>query len=245
MTTPSTSPHFDLNSFLRLQQNYIANLNGQSQTGAITNLNTQLTNLYNNAQGSVLDANATLLNQNQVNNILETENQRLLAKKQNIDLATQGQERMIQLNQNYQLRYAVYTKMIMTIVLVLFLCILIGQMETYITIIPAAVYMLFYVIAITGGMIYLYILYTNLSRRNPMDYNEIMIPPPLNVGQNTGTPSNASGVNPNLTAELGSYYGCIGQNCCASGLSWSPLTGCSLTPAAVTSSNSSSTTTPS
>lgn len=211
----------------------MSQLNGQSENGAIVNLNGQLNQLYNNVQGSQVGADATLLKQNEVNSILEAEQSRLLEKKQNIDTAIQGQQRMIELNQNYQMRYAVYTRMLMVVVLLLFVCYVLSILSTWLTIIPSAIYTLLYIIVITGCLVYLYILYAGLKQRNPVNYNEVLVPPPLNVGApGPGASTNASGVSAAYTSEFGSYYGCIGQNCCAPGIAWSPLTGCALTPAA-------------
>jgi hypothetical protein len=229
MTTPSTSPHFDLTSFLNLQKNYTADLNGSSQTGAITSLSNNLKQIFDNSQASQIGANATILKQNEVNSILESENQRLLDKKQNIDTAIQGQKRMIKINENYQMRYAAYTRMLMVFVLMVFLCIVVKIMAKYVTIIPEAVYILFYIIIITVCLVIIFIQFLSLKSRDPADYNTIMMSPPLNVG-GSPTATNQSGVSSDYTNQFGDYYNCVGQNCCAKGIKWSPLTGCALTP---------------
>jgi hypothetical protein len=233
MTTPSTSPHFDLTQFLNLQKNYTADLNGSSQTGAITNLSNNLKQLYDNSLVSQIGANATVLKQNEINNILESENQRLLDKKQNIDTAIQGQKRMIKINENYQMRYKAYTRMLMVFVLMVFLCIIVKIMSKYVTIIPEAIYIVFYILIITICLVVIFIQYLSLSSRDPTDYDVIMMTPPLNVG-NSPIASNPSGVGNEYTKQFGDFYNCVGQNCCAKGIKWSPLTGCALSPSPAT-----------
>ena len=232
----SIAPHFDLSSLLKLQKNYAMNLDGINVTGAdgkdpaISQLNNALGKINTDFQSSQIAANATLLNQNTVNDILNTENDRLMAKKANIDIAAQGQQRMINLNNNYQKRYAVYSKILMVIVGFVAAIVILNFLSTYLTIIPQSIFILLYIVLITGGLIYIIMLYSTLASRNPMNYDEIMLPNPTNVGDKVlgATPTNASGVGADYTDEFGPFYNCLGQQCCAPGLVWSNKQGCSL-----------------
>ena len=143
---------------------------------------------------------------------------------------------MIKMNDNYKMRYAAYTQIIMLFVLMIVLCIGIKFLSKYVTIIPDAIYILCYIIIIIVCLVVIFIKYLSLSSRDPSDYNMIMMSPPINVGAPPPGSVSASGVSSMYTSAFGSYYGCIGQNCCAKGLSWSPVTGCSLTPAGTPSS---------
>ena len=232
----SVAPHFDLTSLLNLQKNYAMNLDGinisgaEGQDPAITTLNDKLKTINVDVQSSQTAASKTLLNQNTVNDILNTENERLLAKKANIEIAAQGQQRMINLNNNYQKRYAVYSKILMVIVGIVVVIILLNFLSTYLTIIPQSIYILLYIVIITGSLIYIITLYSILVSRNPMNYDEVMLPQPTNVGDKVlgATPTNASGVSADYTNTFGPYYNCLGQQCCAPGLVWSYQQGCSL-----------------
>jgi hypothetical protein len=232
----SVAPHFDLSSLLNLQKNYAMNLDGINVSGAegedsaITKLNKKLGVLNDDINGSKIKADATLLKQDAVNDILNTENERLLAKKRNIDVAAQGQQRMINLNNNYQKRYAVYSKIFMVIVGFIAVILLLNFLSTYFTIIPRSIYILLYIVIVTGSLIYIIMLYSTLVSRNPMNYDEDMLPQPTNVGDKVlgATPTNDSGVSADYTNAFGPYYNCLGQQCCAPGLVWSYQQGCSL-----------------
>jgi len=234
--TKSVAPHFDLSSFLQLQKNYAMNLDGINVSGkgadpAIALLNDKLSNINKDVTNSQIAADKTLLNQNAVNDILNTENDRLLAKKRNIDIAAQGQQRMIALNNNYQKRYAVYSKILMVLVGFVAVIVLLNFLSTYFTIIPQSIYILLYIVIVVGSLVYIVMLYSTLMSRNPMNYDEIMVPKPHNVGDKVlgATPStNASGVSEDYTKAFGPYYNCLGQQCCAPGLVWSNEQGCSL-----------------
>ena len=236
VNSSNNGPHFDLSSFLKLQSNYAMNLAGINVSGAdgsdpaIKQLNATLSKVKNDVQDSQISANATLLNQNAINNMLNTENARLLAKKSNIDTAIQGQERMIKLNNNYQQRYSVYSRLLMIFVGLIVAIILLNFISSYLTIIPQSIFILIYIIIITTGLIYMITLYATLTTRNPMDYNEVMLPNPTNVGDKVlgATPTNASGVSEDYTKSMGKYYNCLGQECCAPGLIWSNDKGCYL-----------------
>jgi len=154
----------------------------------------------------------------------------LMAKKANIDVAAQGQQRMINLNNNYQKRYAVYSKIFMVIVGFIAVILLLNFLSTYFTIIPRSIYILLYIVIVTGSLIYIIMLYSTLVSRNPMNYDEVMLPQPTNVGDKVlgATPTNDSGVSADYTNAFGPYYNCLGQQCCAPGLVWSYQQGCSL-----------------
>lgn len=227
MSTSSTSPHFDLKSFLDVQKGYVTNYNDDTDAAAISNINSNLETISKTVKDSQIGANSTLLNQNTVNNILETESQRLIDKKKNIDLAVQGQKRMINLNENYKMRYAAYTHIVIVFVIMVILAITVTLMSQYFTFIPGAIYILLYIIIISYGLVHMYILYNGLSKRNPTNYNEIIISAP-DVGLGSPASANSSGVGDEYTNALGPFYNCVGQNCCSKGVIWSPVSGCSL-----------------
>ena len=57
------------------------------------------------------DRNVVISQQNNIDNILQQEKGRLLEKKTSVDLATQSQNRLITLNENYNKRMMEYLKM--------------------------------------------------------------------------------------------------------------------------------------
>ena len=69
-------------------------------------------NLYNGLNSTTLNTNDVLIKQKEMINIVNSEQKRLNEKKQSVDNALEGQQRLITLNNSYRLRYADYTKMI-------------------------------------------------------------------------------------------------------------------------------------
>lgn len=250
MATPMTSPHFDLNNMLSLQQKYALDLSeipidsstNTSSNNAISNLNQQLSGLYNNVSNSQAGSQAVIFKQKIVNDILETENSRLKAKKNNIDTAISGQKRMIELNNNYQKRYAAYTKMIIAIVIGIILYIFMDRLKILLPFIPSFIF--YFLVIVILGMIGLYVIlmYLDILNRDNMNFDEYMLPPPdlsgtpsatssgSGSGTDTGTPSAANAG----ALSLLDYSNCTAQSCCglaADGktqLSFSPTKGCYL-----------------
>ena len=65
-------------------------------------------------------------------NIIDDEKQRLNEKKQNVDNALSGQQRLITMNNSYRLRYTEYTKMIVIITIFFFSIALVSLAKKYI-----------------------------------------------------------------------------------------------------------------
>jgi ElaB/YqjD/DUF883 family membrane-anchored ribosome-binding protein len=120
---------------LDLQKNYaidlskmpLASTTTSSATNPIDTLKTNLNSLNTNLQGSQAASNSVIYKQKIINDILDTEKQRLDQKKTNIDTAISGQRRMVDLNHSYQKRYASYTKIMIAIVIGLVIFIFINK----------------------------------------------------------------------------------------------------------------------
>jgi hypothetical protein len=228
MSTPMTSPHFDLNNMLKLQQNYSVDLTkipidaatNSSNNNAVSNINNQLNSLYNNITSSQAASQAVLFKQKIVNDILDTESQRLKAKKANIDTAISGQKRMIVLNDNYQKRYGAYTKMAIAFVVGIIAYVFIDKLKVLLPFIPDFVYYILTIVVLGSIAIYIYVLYMDILKRDKMNYDEYTLAPPSTPATHIsadGTISGSGGAGSGAAGTPGSasnYENCIGPQCC-------------------------------
>jgi len=249
MTTPATltsSPHFDLNSMLNLQKFYAHDLTkikinpgpagDDANDNAIKGLTAKLNSMSTNVSDSQAQAHAVLFKQKIVNNILETESDRLDAKKANIDTAMQGQKRMIALNNNYQKRYAAYTKIMIAITVGLVIYIFMDRLMALMPFIPELVFYIIIIVILGGIIFYCYLVWIDVKRRELTNFDEIALPAPDLSGTPTASSSTTPSTTPSGAGGPGSktdYDGCVGQDCCgydAEGdpIPWSPTTGCSI-----------------
>jgi hypothetical protein len=244
MATPASAPHFDLNNMLKLQQNYAVDLTkipidaatNNSNNNAISNLNVGLNNLYNNVSSSQAASQSVLFKQKIVNDILDTESSRLNAKKANIDTAMSGQRRMIALNNNYQKRYAAYTKMMIAIVIGIVAYFFINSLMVLLPMIPQFVFYIILIILLGFIAIYVYLLYLDIARRDLMNFDEVRLASP-DVTNTDAITANGTGISPSAggvgKGSSANYAGCMGSDCCGvdqngKPIPYSDLTGCAI-----------------
>lgn len=245
MATPMTSPHFDLKNTLNVQQKYAvdltkmpidANMNSANDN-AIQNLNTQLAQLYNNVSNSQIGSNSVLYKQKIVNDILDKENARLQAKQTNINTAISGQKRIIALNNNYQKRYAAYTKMVIAIVVGLVLYIFIDKLRVLLPFIPEIVFYLIIIVILGSIIFYVYLLWIDIHKREPTNFDELALPAPDLSGAPSAADAAAAansatpGSGPSGSSGTVDYTNCKGADCCGydeygNKIPYSPSTGC-------------------
>lgn len=235
MTTPTSSPHFDLNGILNLQKNYALDLtkipidpntNSNNNT-AITNLTNKLNSMSANVTNSQAQAQAVLYKQKLVNDILDTEKHRLDAKKANIDTAMQGQKRMIALNNNYQKRYAAYTKIMIAITVGLVIYIFMDKLMALMPFIPEIVFYLIVIIILGSIIFYCYLVWIDIKRRELTNFDELALPAP----DLSGTPSADSGAGAGGATTGGDgtaksdrdYSNCAGGDCCGIDTTGKPI----------------------
>ena len=216
MSYVNPSSHFDLNSLLSLQNQYAIDLSGISDynvndTGKsyIQDLNNNLNNLNDTLNNSEVSSGTLLLKQGTINNILNTENQRLQDKKQNIDSARIGQQRLLQINDSYRKRQAAYIKVIIVIVVALLLILVLQFLSTNLTFIPEVIYYLLFIILISGTIIYVILLVYNINNRDPLNFDQL----------NLGRPKIGPTLVPICTDVLGKTE-CVGSSCCQTGTIW-------------------------
>lgn len=252
MATPSSSsattssPHFDLTGVLNLQKKYATDLTrikvdpntDNANSNAITNLTNQLNSMATNVVGSQTQAQAVLYKQKIVNDILETENNRLKDKEANVRTAMEGQKRMIALNNNYQKRYAAYTKIMIAITVGLVIYIFMDKLMALMPFIPELVFYIIIIVILGGIIFYCYLVWIDVKRRELTNFDEIALPAPdlsgtPSANANAGAMRTPSGTGTG-TGGSNSKVDCVGPDCCGYNTStgepipWNPDTGCSI-----------------
>lgn len=196
-------------------RNFGQNINDLSTT--LSDLNTALaTNTYTDA-----------LNQNTLaNNIINSEMDRIQTQQSILDNAQKGQQRILNLNDSYRKRYSQYLKMIVAIVIILVIVWVLQVLDTrFEGIIPSYLFDLLTVIIVSIGVIYCYLVYSDIGRHNPLNYDELNLATP----KNAAPPQTAGNAAPNSNestngGDLTASDGCSGQFCCGTGTKWDPVT---------------------
>lgn len=220
----SNNGYFDLSTIFNVQQNQVVDLsnsypnvdNASNIVVQVKDLQNRLSALSDEYDGANTASSAVLTQQNQMKSIVNTEYQRLLEKQALIDEAQQEQERKAFLNTTYRKKYAQYSKM--TIVFSVTLLVVIGLIiasRTF-TVFPQSVYSFLTACVIAGGIIYIIVLYADLSARDNIDYDEIVIPPPKIDG--SGNLVGASSTSKNNIWDA--FNKCKGSECCSPGTKW-------------------------
>ena len=216
--------YFDLSSIFDIQQNQIVDLSNSYVTGnapqlvlQVNELQKKLSSLSRDYDKANTSSDAIITEQNRMKAIVDTEHQRLLEKQTLIDSAQAEQERKALLNTTYRKKYAQYSKITIVVSMTLLGVIVITLLSRHITVFPQPVYSFITTCIIAIGIIYVIVLYADMSARDNINYDEIVIPPPkIDASGNLITSSSGSNA-PNIWK---AFKGCNGSQCCAPGTKW-------------------------
>jgi len=230
MSNTSNIPNFyvDLSGMFNIQKDFIKYNVGPNEPSLLAingNVSTGLNRLYNDYVTSNYTVNDTLERQQEMINIVKTEQDRLKMKKDEIDSAYTGKQRGIILNESYSLRYKQILKIILVIIVTLILFIIIIFISKRFPFLPAPIFELLSIIVVSSGIIIVYYLTVSLLSRSRVYYNELNLPPPGTVGNVTS--SSSSDYNKlfkDLTNQINANM-CVGSSCCAVGTYWDPGNG--------------------
>ena len=219
----SNNGYFDLSTIFDIQKNHVVDLSNSyphtdNASNIVSHVN-ELQNKLNSLSAQYDNANtasgAVLTEQRDMMDIVNTEHQRLLDKQAIIDEAQAEQERKALLNTTYRKKYAQYSKMTIVFCITLFGIILLTLASRYFTIFPQSLYSFLTACLIAIGIIYILVLYADLSVRDNINYDEIVIPPPkLDASGNLIGAGNAT---PSMWDALNK---CKGSECCSPGTKW-------------------------
>ena len=158
---------------------------------------------------------AVLTKQKQVNNILQTELDRLAIKKEQLDEAEKGQMRVLMMNESYRKRQAEYTKITIVVVFVFALVIVMRYMREIFNILPDAVYTLIHILLFAGVIIYSVIIFINVSSREKINFDRLDIPGPKTESKADFENRNSAAIKSGDLLGVSNSNLCKGAACCA------------------------------
>lgn len=172
--------------------------------------------VYNSLIGLRSFQENSLQKQNQVQSILDTENERLISKKNEVDKASENQQRIIYFNDNNRKINAAYIKIVIsvtvTLVVLWFLQIFNNAFNP-----PEYIMTILFITAAAIGVVISLNYYFIIKSRDNYNFDEIKKNPlPL---PSTEVPS--SGVSsPTIASASSSEDTCIGEECCYGDTKW-------------------------
>lgn len=217
--TPSSAPaptvSLPLAELLNVQQYYledlgkIASSSNQNVAGDLSAIKTKLTGLEKALQTANTSADKTLTHQDKIEDIIQTEHERLLSKKDEIDNVYYGKMRAVELNDNYRKRQTEYLRIIIATIIAILLFIgcnfiLPDPLLTIATII------IFGLLALYAGNIV-----WEMYKRDNMNMDKLDLPMPSEALDPNRALLDASGAAASTAGPV-----CVGNNCCAAGLRW-------------------------
>lgn len=146
-----------------------------------------------------------LSRQNDIKQIITTESDRLIQKKDTIDQAIITQNRIIYFNDNNRKRYAAYLRMLITLTVTLAIVWLIQLLRKHVEAIPDWILDILIIASISIGIIIIYTYFIDINERSNYNFDEINMEPPK---KNTDDKSNGGDLSKN-GGDL-----CVGQDCC-------------------------------
>ena len=216
----------DLNGLVALQKEYLKILenkeNDPTLTTKITQLQTELESAYASLETANVSSNNVLTHQEDVSDIVNTEKDRLLLKKQSIDNALVGKKRAIELNDSYQKKQAEYNKIKYAWVIALAISVILVISKKKFEFLPSFMFDLFTILVLFGASIYTISILIDVSRREKTNFNKLDLPDPA-----ARTAAELQSAAKAASKEEGgdllggmNLYGCVGSYCCSPGTKW-------------------------
>jgi hypothetical protein len=215
----SNPPLFDLTGVFQAQKNYVSNLPNRPDTdttvaNSLTKVQTNLDGLFNDFTNSSGTSAAILDHQTQMDNVVTTELDRLQKKKTNVDLAIEGQKRMVQLNDSYRKKYSYYVKVIILIIAFLVIFVALTMISSYLPFIPSYIFDIFYFLLTVTLVFTIYFIYLDIIWRDNMNFDELTFTPPnITDPAAVAAAQQQSSKLGNLLGTI-NVIGCVGNNCC-------------------------------
>lgn len=216
----------DLKGLVALQKNYLDILDNKQGDPEFTNKIDDLQTHLENAHKSFKDANVSsdnvLTRQEEVTDIVTTEKDRLMLKKQSIDNALVGKKREIELNDSYQKKQAEYNKIKLTWVIALAISVLSIILKKQLSFVPSFIFDLVTIIVLFGASIYTISVLVEVSRREKINFNKLDLPEPVARTADELRAAAAAAAKEeggDLLSGM-NLYGCVGSYCCSPGTKW-------------------------
>jgi hypothetical protein len=189
-------------------------------TDDIANIQTGLGNLWATTSNSASAATSSLNHQNDMISIIDQENQRLQAKKQQISGAVANTQRTIALNESYRKRQVQFIYIILLLILGLLIYMFLRNIQLFFPFIPS--FIVEFLTILTMGAIFIYIVFLlrNISLRSNTNFDELNLPPPvINTAEDVEAKRNAAMNIGDVLGSIGYGNSCIGESCCDTSVS--------------------------
>ena len=165
---------------------------------------------------------------NLVKNVYDSEKIRIDKRQKGINEMIISQKRLVALNQSYTSKMKKYGYMISIFSLALVILVMI---ITFSSLLPSILADLLFVFVSVGALVWIFLIYIDIQRRDKIDFNELAIDSsslvnPSNIEQSNDTAANQGDISTLVNNSL-IGVGCIGRNCCPT--DWGNL----LTPGSV------------
>ena len=212
----------DLSGIFHIQKDYISGIDQNDPTlkQKVAGIQGQLDKLHTDFKDSTASTNAVLDHQQDMLNIVDTEKQRLLMKKEQIDTSLDGKKRGVLLNDSYRQRFEQYTKIIIIIIFTLAIFITISMIGRNFSFIPSFILDLLSILLFIVCFFSVYFSLVDIYKRDKINYNELDL-----QGPNILTPAEIEkkakdeGKAGNLLGSI-NIGSCVGQACCSDGAIW-------------------------
>ena len=211
----------DLSGLLYIQKDYLYDLSAIATTnpanpaaGYVLDLQRYLGTIYNDYSTAGITSQNVLNNQSQIASIVQTEQQRLEAKKSEIDNQIYSQTRLIELNNSYRKRQEAYLYIIFVLAFSLIFVVLLLKLRKIIPY-PLIAEIIIILIAVFD-IIYIGSLVWSIYNRELINYDNLIFKPPIDANNKSFTDSN--------NINQGSNGLCFGQACCVGNTVWNPYT---------------------
>ena len=227
---------YDLNTLFNIQKKYVSDIASKAavaNSGAVdptivTDINSLKSNLdqihidYTNANS----AGATALShQSAIKTIVDDEKTRLDAKKEKIDNAIDGQQRVVMLNDNYRQKYAQYNNVYVVVVITLVLIIAISMASKYFTFIPSFVFDILIIFIFAAALYICYLIFVDIRSRDKMDFNKLSTGmPKISTPAEIEASKALAASNGDLLGSI-NLNGCMMNSCCSDGTRWDETAG--------------------
>ena len=166
-------------------------------------------------------------------NIVKQEQQRLENKKSGINAAYASQQRTIALNQSYAMRMRAWSYLLTVVAVAIVLCILLMFSKRFL---PPTVIDILIIIVMSIGIIWAYLIYADIQKRDENDYNllsmksTVLIDPTAVDSAGAVVTSGNAATSGNLISSISGIMGsmggttCVGQACCKTEQTYDPST---------------------
>lgn len=212
----------DLTGLFDIQRRYLTGIssNDTQVTIDVSGIEQQLDQLAALYEGKDVSSAPILDKQAETSNVINIELNRLREKKQSIDNALIGKQRAVALNDSYRSKLSMMTNIKVTVVITLAICILLVLLGRRYPEFPSIIITLLILIVLAVGVIYSLFLYSIMSSRSKLNYNELDLGGPKVL---TPEEEKAAQLRASKAGDLlGTIKpeGCVGSECCSEGTSW-------------------------